>query len=345
MVKELDIRHQTSDMGRKIFVFCLLFFVCCLVICSCSPRMYKDTFVISETYLEVISPYKDAGSIVYGEFQRLDKIFNFYDADSEIARLNNSDSTVFNASDELIGLLKLSQEISHQTNGVFDITGGALFSFWKSLMNDGGIKSFPREEEVALVKQNCGWENIEIDFENKTVLIKKTGVKIDLSAIAKGYMVDSATRQLKSEGIDSALINAGGDIYCLGRNGKELWKVGVQHPLKKRGIIRKETIENKAIATSGGYERFFEFEGRKYSHLIDVRSGLPVQNSILSVSVVSNNCALADSLATAFFVMGFDEIKQFMSKGVFEGKVIVVVEEGKLEQKVYEFIGEKPMVI
>lgn len=314
----------------NIFLSLFLSFVFSLF-CSCSPAVYKDKFIISGTFLEVISPYKQAGFIVHEEFKRLDKIFNFYDSQSEISRLNSTCNTPFEASKELIEVLKLSQEINEATGGCFDVTYANLYFFWKELIKNGGVKSFPSAQEIEDLRKMCGKEYIEIDSNEKTVLIKKQGVKIDLSGIAEGYMVDKAVEKLKQEGVDSAIINAGGDIYCLGKNRGKSWKVGIKNP-SAAGIIEKEELINLAVTTSGNYEQFFDFNGRRYSHLIDPRSGIPVENNISSVSVVSEKCVIADSLATAFFVMGLEETEKFVKKNSYVRKVFVVVKEGDKER-------------
>jgi thiamine biosynthesis lipoprotein len=284
--------------------------------------------------LEVISPDKQAGGIVHQEFRRLDRIFNFYDEESEISRINKAFNMPVKVSAELIEVLELSKEINKTTDGYFDVSGGAIYDFWKSLIKNEKIYFFPSREKIAELKQCCGIDNLEINQEAKTILIKKEGVKIDLGAIAKGYMVDKAAEKLKQEGITSAIINAGGDIYCLGKNINKPWRVGVKNPYA-RGIIEKEDIVNGAIATSGGYEQFFEFSGRKFSHLIDIKSGFPVDNDILSVSVLAQNCALADSLATAFSVMNVEAIRNFFKNNDYNVKAFVIVQKDQKEEHVY----------
>ncbi|MFH1504755.1 MAG: FAD:protein FMN transferase [Candidatus Omnitrophota bacterium] len=339
----------SPDKKKAPFIFCILAFS--FFLCSCAQPLRKDTFVISGTYLKVTSPDSRAAKIVYEEFKRLDKIFNLYDSDSEIARLNRSQNASFKTSKELIEVLSLSRQTYLMSNGVFDVSNGALYSFWKELIQKEDVESFPLAEEINKLKQFGGMESIELNLEENTVLIKNKGLKIDLSAIAKGYMVDKAVQKLKQAGIDSALINAGGDIYCLGKpesfkkesinpvrskppwagaakrasNGvNSFWRVGIKDPGELAGIIENQVLLNEAIATSGDYEQFFEFNGEKYSHLINPKTGYPVKNNILSVSVVTQNCTTADSLASAFFVMGLEGIKEFLSKTPSTMRIFVV---------------------
>jgi thiamine biosynthesis lipoprotein len=330
MVEKISFyRIISKSKNLKIYFLSLS-----LSLFSCAPSLYKDTFVVSGTYLEVISPYREAGRIVYEEFKRLDKIFNFYSPDSEITKLNNTYNTSFRASKELIEVLRLSKQVYELTDGAFDVSKGTLYNFWKKIIRKRKIVDFPSKEKINEMKSLGGMDNILI--KDGSVIIKRRGLKIDLSGIAKGYMVDKATLKLKEKGIDSALINAGGDIYCLGKNGKKLWRVGIKDPQKVKRVLTIQQLEDEAIATSGGYEQFFEFKGKRYSHLINPISGFPVQNNILSVTVISKNCTTADSFATAFFIMGLEGIKSFFSKNLSTMKVFVVVKQ-KEGQHIYIF--------
>jgi thiamine biosynthesis lipoprotein len=318
-------------MAKKIT---LLFFLLFLF-ASCTKPIYKDKFVISGTFLEVISPYPDAAKIVYEEFKRLDKIFNLYDKNSELSKLNSTYNKPFKCSKELFEAILLAKEVYNLSDKTFDVSFGALYEFWKNLIKKKKIKKFPSQKEIERIKELGGMQYLEINEKERTITIKKKGLKIDLGALAKGYMVDKAVLKLKEKGIDSALINAGGDIYCLGKNRERFWKVGIKDP-KKNGIIKVETLFNEAIATSGNYEQFFEFNKKKYSHLIDPRTGYPVKNNILSVSVITKNCVSADALSTAFFIMGLEGIKKFFSQHPSTMRIFVITEE-KGKENIYIF--------
>lgn len=316
-------------MVKKIIFLFIFFFI------SCTKSVYKDKFVISGTYLEVISPYKEAAETVYKEFKRLDKIFNLYDPDSEINKLNSTYNKPFKCSKELMEVILLAKEVYNLTDGAFDISFGTPYEFWKNLIKKGKINRFPSQEEIGRIKELGGMQYLEIDKEKGTITIKKEGLKIDLGAIAKGYMVDKAVLKLKEKRINSALINAGGDIYCLGKNKDKFWKVGIRDP-KRRGIIEAQTLFDEAIATSGNYEQFFEFKGKRYSHLIDPRTGFAVDNNVLSVSVITKNCTSADALSTAFFVLGLEGIKKILSQHPSTMRIFVITEE-KDRENIYIF--------
>ncbi len=294
---------------------------------SCSRPLYKNTFVVAGTYLEVTSPYKEAAKIAYEEFKRLEKIFNLYDELSELSRLNKSFDQPVKVSDELIEVLSISFKVHDLTGAAFDVSHGALYQFWKQYITSKQPVLLPMQEEIERVRALGGMSNIAIDFNQKTVTIKKQGLRIDLGAIAKGYMVDKAALKLKREGINSALINAGGDIYCLGLNQGQPWHIGVKDPKSLTGILEAQDLADEAVATSGNYEQFFELAGKRYSHLIDPRQGLPVDNGVLSVSVITKNCTSADSLATAFFVLGLEGIRKFLADNPSTMRIMVVTQD------------------
>ena len=145
---------------------------------------------------------------------------------------------------------------------------------------------------------------LSIDEDKSVVSFLKEGVKIDLGAIAKGYAVDRAIRKIRELRVKSCLIDAGGDIYCLGNKEGDLWQVGIRHPRKKNEIMDIIKLESKAVATSGDYEQMFILNDKRYSHIIDPKTGYPADKGIISVTVIAPYCLTADALATSIFVLG-----------------------------------------
>ncbi len=285
--------------------------------------------MVSGTYLEVTSPQRSAGKIVYQEFKRLDKIFNLYKVSSELTRLNSTFNQPVKVSAELIEVLNIAKQVYDLSDGAFDVSQGALYKFWKEKTTKGKIEKFPSKNEIEALKQLGGMNYLVIDSKEKTLTIKRQGLIIDLGAIAKGYMVDKAAMKLRKEGINSAIINAGGDIYCLGKNKNQAWRVGIKNPEELRGLLETQELINEAVATSGNYEQFFEFKDKQYSHLIDPRSGYPVDNQVSSVSVITKNCTSADSLATAFFVIGKQALNKYLAKNLSTMRIFMVTEDAQ----------------
>lgn len=311
-------------------VICSLFFVIYFSsLTGCAGQIHRDKFVISGTYLEIISRDARAAGVAYREFKRLDKIFNFYDPASELSRLNRTYNKKFKASPELFELIKLSKQLNTITNGAFDVSCGNLYFFWNELIHKGNIQEFPSKETIDKIMETCGMDKIRINEADSTIAIEKEGLRIDLSAIAKGYMVDKAASALQKRGIKDTIINAGGDIYCLGTNRGIPWSVGIRNPGELGGVFQNESLFNEAMATSGSYEQFFDFQGKRYSHIIDPNTGYPVSTNILSVSVITKNCTTADGFATAFFVSGTSGIKRFLANNRSTMRIFIIMDEGK----------------
>jgi thiamine biosynthesis lipoprotein len=165
--------------------------------------------------------------------------------------------------------------------------------------------SLPAPDAIAKALALTGFQHLT--FENTHVKKTKPGITLDLGAIAKGYGVDAVAGVLTRAGIDDFLVEIGGELYGSGMNRhKKPWSVGITHPLKTgadAGLYKVVHLENRAIATSGDYRNFFEFQGKIYSHIIDPRTGYPVDNQVVSASVIADTCTVADALATAFVVM------------------------------------------
>ncbi|MBN3039667.1 MAG: FAD:protein FMN transferase [Candidatus Omnitrophica bacterium] len=315
----------------------LFFFVIfpLLVTSSCfGQKLYKNNFLIAGTYLEIISPDKEAAGIVYDEFRRLENIFNAYDDSSQLSGLNRSHGLGFKAAPELIEVLEIAQDVYRESEGAFDASCGRLFDFWKDIINDNSKKSLPASETIQGLKQFCSIKDISVNSADSNVTINKEGMKIDLGGIAKGYMVDKAAKRLKEKGISSAVINAGGDLYCLGDNNHKKWRIGIRDPESAKNIIKEQDLFNQAIATSGDYEQFFELDSKRFSHIIDPRTGLPADKGIVSVSVIADKCAYADAYATAFYVMGIAKVRDFFTRKKPPLKAFIV-ETGRSDYQVF----------
>jgi thiamine biosynthesis lipoprotein len=293
-------------MLKRILIFFLL------LTASCSNSPYQERFIVSGTYLEVISFNQDAAKIVYQGIKKLENIFNKYDSNSEVYKLNHNIGREIKVSKELIDVIEIAKKYQQLTDGAFDISKGDLYDFWKKMMQDKKVTNLFDSAKIEKLKKSGGISQVKVDRGAQTVIISKKGINLDLSGIAKGYMVDQAIKELKKHGIDNALVNLGGEVYCLGRNRDEPWRVGIRRPF---GNVAK-TIEvvDKAVATSGNYEQFYEKNGKIYSHLIDPERGYPVEKKFLSITVIAEKSVEADILATAFFIKGRELAKEVVEK-------------------------------
>lgn len=298
-------------MGKKIAAVLL---AAVTAGCGCSGGLYEDTFVAAGTYVTVISDSPEAAKIVHREFTRLSKMCNVYIPDSDISRVNNGEGKPVSVPPELCELILLSKSAGEATNGYFDISQGILYRRWKECCDRKDEKCALEKDTLASLRVDHGIDSVIVDTDRNTVTITDRRVALDLSGIAKGFMGDKACRALKNAGVTGALIDAGGDLYCLGDHPDgSPWVVGIQDPLKKRESIYPLELSDNAAATSGNYERFFDADGVRYSHVIDPLTGYPVPQNMLSVTVIAHNATTADAFATAFLCMSVEEIREFLN--------------------------------
>jgi thiamine biosynthesis lipoprotein len=236
------------------------------------------------------------------EITRIEKLISSWDVNSQTSEINrNAGIKPVKVDSELFELIERAIGISKLTDGAFDISYASMDKIWKF---DGSMTTMPSEEEITASVSKVGYQNILLDKENSTVFLKLEGMKIGFGAIGKGYAADKAKNLLISKGVPSGIINASGDMNTWGKqpNGKE-WKVAITNPMDKNKVFALLPITNGAVVTSGNYEKFVNFNGTRYSHIIDPRTGYP-STGIISVTVFAPKAELADALATSVFVMG-----------------------------------------
>ena len=236
------------------------------------------------------------------EIKRIEKLISSWDLNSQTSAINlNAGIKPVKVDRELFDLIERSIGISNLTDGAFDITYASMDNIWKF---DGSMKVMPAKEAIVQSVEKVGYQNIELNDLESTVYLKLKGMKIGFGAIGKGYAADKAKELLISNGVISGIINASGDMSTWGKqpNGKE-WKVAITNPLDKEKVYALLPITNGAVVTSGDYEKYVVFNEKRYSHIIDPRTGYPA-SEIISATVFAPKAELADALATSIFVMG-----------------------------------------
>ena len=240
--------------------------------------------------------------------------------DSEISTINNAAGTgIVNVSDETRSLIQTATALSATSGGAFDISVGAVMELWKA---DGVFCVLPDEGEIEMKQALVGYQNIQIGEDG--VGLGLSGMKLDLGAIAKGYACDKALEYLKSQGIQSAMLDFGGNIYAHGtKPDGTTWNVGVRAPFPDENEpICVVSVQDVSVVTSGGYERNFEENGTVYHHILDPKTGYPAQSGLLAVTIVDVSSTRADALSTACFVLGLAEGYRLLetqegSEGIF----------------------------
>ena len=247
----------------------------------------------------------------FAEVERLEKLMSEWIPDSPIALIARcAGERPVAVTDEIIEIVEKSLAISEWTSGEFDISFKPLGRLW-DVMNR---KEPPEDYQIKEILGLVNYKNILLDKINNTIYLKKPGMAIGLGGIAKGYAVSRAEGKITEAGISDFIINAGGDLYFSGNRNGEPWSCGIQDPDNNVNVLLKFKIKSDcAVVTSGNYERFFMFEGKKYHHIIDPRTGYPGTGT-KSVTVFAKDAAFADAYATSFFLLGYERSLEIIDK-------------------------------
>ncbi len=305
---------NASDMKK----WYLVFLIGSLVLNGCGaldrgPQMVNIRGVVFGTYYS-ITYYEDDGTVFDAEIDSLLQDFNsslsFYDQESLLSRINRNEETRVDDYFEVV--FRRSLEISRETDGAFDATVFPLVNAW-------GFGASERAEmtqaRVDSLLDMVGYEKIRL--EDGHVVKDDERVQLDFNAIAKGYAADVVGNYLESQGVDVYLVEIGGDLVAKGiKPDDSKWRIGLEIPAEEAEAEQQwhyfvEVID-QGLATSGDYRRYYEEDGRRYSHTIDPATGYPVDHNLMSVSVFAEDAMSADAYATAFMVMGFDESVSFV---------------------------------
>ena len=273
-----------------------------LLLSGCGNRqpVVREAFLL-DTFVSV-TLYDGSEETAQGALdlcRRYEAVFSRTDPDSELCRLNCRE--ISQVSDELAEVIALGLDYARLTDGAFDITAGSVTSLWDFSAETPQV---PDPAAVAEGLTHVGWERVSLT--GNTVGFSDPETVIDLGGIAKGYIADRMADYLREEGVASAIIDLGGNLYCLGtKPGGQPFQVGVQYPYEDRQtVIGSLPAEDLSVVTSGVYERCFTVDGTLYHHILDTATGYPVENDLLSVTIVSGASVDGDALSTACFALG-----------------------------------------
>lgn len=237
------------------------------------------------------------------------EVTDYYSDSSDVTAINNAQANQpVSVSTHTISILSTALDICEKSQGAFDITIAPLKDLWGF---NKGEHTPPSDDEIKSALSLVDYKKIIVNNEDNTVTKTDTNTKIDLGGCAKGYAEDCVLEVLKSYNVEYALIDFGGSILTYGENPSrkdKSWMVGIQKPFSQNGEIAKTiTADNSAVVTSGTYQRYFEWDNKKYHHILDTNSGYPTDNGIASASVVHSSALTADCLSTACLVLGNDK--------------------------------------
>ena len=305
--------HTCTAKARLIAS--LLFILVLASISGCQPEPVKQAysgFTMGTSY-HVAVLNRDLGAAIPADLgeqlqQRLnalDQVFSTYKPDSEISRINAVEpGQPLSISPDMAKVLRLSHEIYTATGGAFNSAVGPLVDLW-GFGPQAEPETLPEPAAIAEKLKQVNFSQLAIDQTQRTIT-KHNPLRIDLSAVAKGYAVDQLAGLLQAHGITHYLVEVGGELRLSGLNAQnQPWRIGVERPSLERSDAQKVVaLTNMALATSGDYRNYIERDGVRYSHTIDPRTGQPIRNRLASVTVITSDAATADALATAFMVMG-----------------------------------------
>lgn len=282
-----------------------------------------DTYMTLTAYGENATKGLDAA---VDEINRIEQLVSTGIDTSEISQINKNGKG--SVSEDTGYLIRRSKEIYESTNGVFDITIYPVMQAWGFPTEKYRV---PGKEELEKLRNIMGTDQVLYDEKNKEVKLGKEGMEIDLGGIAKGYTSSKVIDIFKGNGISNAVISLGGNVQALsGKPDGSDWRVAVENPADTGSYIGVLSIKDKAVITSGGYERYFEQDGKTYHHIIDPATGYPANNGLTSVTIVSDDGTLADGLSTSLFIMGPKKAQEYWKKHKDEFDMILVKEDGSI---------------
>jgi thiamine biosynthesis lipoprotein len=337
-IRQIAIAHRNmvsqNRMKYKLHFFIILT-VCILGSCTQSPPAQSE-FVLGTVC--TVNLYRYGSSPVYGKiFSRLKELEGMFSANSA-----NSILSVINAAagiepvpagEDLIRVLERALYFARVSGGAFDPTIGPLVRLWGIGTENAGV---PGDREIEEALSLVNWRDVHLDRERGMVFLARPGMALDLGAIANGYAADEVVKIIAAAGIPFAVIDLGGNIYAYGEKEENRpWRIGIQNPLEPRGIYlgvlewqkadpkdppdrdrrtayawsgrTVDPLADKTVVTSGIYERFFEYAGRNYHHILSTQDGYPAETGLLSVTVIAENSMDADALSTAAFALGWEK--------------------------------------
>ena len=282
-----------------------------------------DTAITLKVYgskrVEVLKKLED-------KINELDDMLSTGKETSEVSRLNRSGEAVL--SPTMANLIKRSKAIYNKTDGLFDITIYPLMELWGFPTKNYKV---PSGKEIAEKLKLVGFDKIDFNEETRKILFKNKGMEIDFGGIGKGYITDELVKILTDEKVESAIINLGGNVFGFRKKPDgSLWNIAIRDPNEPDKYMAAIRLEDSAVITSGGYERYFEENGIIYHHILDPRTGKPSDSGLKSVSIISKDGTLADALSTSLFIMGEEKAIGYWKKNGSDFDILLMTKDNRL---------------
>ncbi len=294
--------------------FCNVILVFFILSTACGIKNYdpvtKSEFLLN-TIVE-ITLYEDRETSrimlddMFTEIRNCEKRYSRHIKGSEIAQINENPGSPVQVSEDTMDMIKKSIHFSNISKGLFDISIGALVDLWDI---NGDNPHIPLPSELDNVRKSIDYRKISLDEVSNAITIPKGGMSLDTGAIAKGFITDRLVTYLKEKKAKSAVINLGGNLYLYGgKQDGSAWNIGIRNPFGYQGdYLGTVSVENMSVVTSGIYERYFDIDGQRYHHILNPTTGYPENNTLASVSILSESSTTADGLSTATFLLGLED--------------------------------------
>lgn len=326
---------------KYIALLLAMVMVCAMALAGCAGKKgtsentasdeepYSRDIFAMDTYMTV-SAYGDAGEkavdAAVKEINRLDALLSTGKASSEVSELNANDGGKLSA--DTNALMDAALDLYESTDHVFDITIYPVMKLWG--FTDQNYK-VPSDGDLKAALELVNASTLDYNKSKKTVDFTVKGTQIDFGGIAKGYTSATVAQLYRDLGVTSGLINLGGNVQTVGfkPDGSE-WRIGIQHPEDENNMLGVVETHDKAVITSGGYERNFEEDGVVYHHIIDPSTGYPADSGLISVTIVSEDGTLADGLSTSLFIMGREKAAEYWKAHQKEFEFILCEDDGTL---------------
>jgi len=314
-LKMVEKKHEKIlNFGRMLTVGGVIYLFSCTSVLADSAGLTVKSRPLLHTFVQIKLSSPKADRVIDAAFQemtRVNGLLNNYDPASEVSRINAAAGHHFvEISFETAAVLQSALRVAKLSDGAFDFTVGPLLKVWGfSTDQPGRDGDGPSAEELARAKSLVGYDQFLIrsaaDGSNNPFSAKlaKKGMYLDVGAFSKGYVADCAMALIRKNGVQSALVTAGGTVVAMGvKPDRSCWTIGIRHPRKAGGMLAAIELENRAVSTSGDYEKFYRKNNKRLTHIIDPRTALPVDRH-QSVTVIAKTGFESDALATALFVM------------------------------------------
>ena len=295
-----------STLYKYLFLFLILqdFYANAQVLRKRTTLLMGGRFDISIVDKDSLSAEQNI-DIVIGEITRIENLISDWKSDSQVSEVNqNAGIKPVKVDREVFELTQRAIKFSEITKGGFDISFAALDRIWKF---DGSMTEMPSAEAIKKSVEKVGYKNIILDSTESTIFLKLKGMKIGFGALGEGYATDKCRAMMITKGVQAGIINGSGDMSTWGKqpNGKD-WKIGITNPFKPEKILAAVPLKEGAVTTSGSYEKFVVFNGKRYSHIINPATGYPA-TGLCSVTVFGPNAETANGLSTSLMVLGQKE--------------------------------------